>query len=157
MKKVALGQTNSSSTIEEVGGQSSLKFFFTLLVFSYISCFSTRSFSLYCLILAIYAAIALRLNNSQNLSFILITITLVPTNFLPLFDSELLRQLSPVNIIAVVFIAKNLPAKSLKFYGWLAVVFFILAINFTVTIDWRWSISMSSRIIFLTLCLVMST
>lgn len=157
MKKDVLVKTKSSPNIEDVSNQSSLKFFVALLVFSYISCFATRSFTVYCLILAVYAAIALKLNNSQNLSFILITITLVPTNFLPLFDSELLRQLSPVNIIAVVFIAKNLPANNLKLYGWIGFVSLALAINMTATIDFRWSISMSSRIIFFTLCLVMST
>lgn len=157
MKKNVLVKTKSSPNIEDASNQSSLKFFVTLLVFSYISCFATRSFPIYCLILVAYTAIALRLNNSQNLSFILITITLVPTNFLPLFNSELLRQLSPVNIIAVVFIAKNLLAKNLKSYGWIAFVSLVLAINMTVTIDWRWSISMSTRIIFFTLCLVMST
>ena len=141
---------------EYTHNNSSVKFFSLIVVFSYISCVTTRSFSLYCLILAVYALIALRLNNSQNLSFILVTITLVPTNFLPLFDSELLRQLSPVNIIAVVFIARNLPTNNLRFYGWISIVTLVLAINLTVTIDYRWSISMSSRIIFFTLCLVMS-
>lgn len=156
MQKDTLVDNDASPHIERVTNQKSLKFFFTLVVFSYISCVATHNFALYCLILATYTAIALRLNNSQNLSFILITITLVPTNFLPLFDSELLRQLSPVNIIAVVFIAKNIVAKKLKLYGWVALVGLVLAINMTATIDYRWSISMSSRIVFLTLCLVMS-
>lgn len=157
VNKSGLGDINTLPHIERVSNKNSAKLFFLLVVFSYLASVATNSFALYCLILATYTVIALRLNNSQNLSFILITVTLVPTNFLPLFNSELLRQLSPANIIAVVFVAKNLESKKLRLYGWLAFVCLVLAINLTATIDWRWSISMSSRIIFLTLCLVMST
>lgn len=65
---------------------------------------------------------------------------------------EILRQLSPLNVIAISFLLKNIIKYRMQLDPWLLSMFFLLSLNLFVSRDIEWSLAMMPRVLFLVFC-----
>ena len=127
------------------------RFFLFSCCWSYTANYSSTS-KFYIITLFVYAILGLILDSTKTVSLMITTFVLVPTNFLPMFNSEILRQLSPLNVIAISFLLKSTLKKEFEFDLWISSIFLLLSINIVVSIDIQQSLAMFSRVLFLVYC-----